>query len=213
MYGRGLIRIGYGLVDTPQVSRLERLAQVCHGLFELAHMLGQWLQWNLWGRHRVLVGSVLRHPDAGKNDWHQEFHAVSDPAYRISAQRRWRTTVSDGALINCHSGFNSVQCTGSYGHNEWRFLRLRLSSYLLSSCCRGSPLRRECWQDAKVIAASDFFVAVAAPFRTLYVFVVVEIRSRRILHYNGTAHPTAEWTLHQFREALPGDHRYRFRHR
>ena len=25
-----------------------------------------------------------------------------------------------------------------------------------------------------------------------------------------TAHPTAEWTLPQFRETLPGDHAYRF---
>jgi hypothetical protein len=35
----------------------------------------------------VLVESILRHPDAAKNDWHQEFHTVSDPAYRISVQR------------------------------------------------------------------------------------------------------------------------------
>src|SRR5215469_10059419 len=45
---------------------------------------------------------------------------------------------------------------------------------------------------------------------TLYVFVVIESGSRRILHQNVTAHPTAEWTLQQFREALPGDHPYRF---
>jgi transposase InsO family protein len=63
---------------------------------------------------------------------------------------------------------------------------------------------------AKVIVACDFFVVITAAFRTLYVFVVMEIGSRRILHYNVTAHPTAEWTLQQFREALPGDHPYRF---
>jgi transposase InsO family protein len=62
---------------------------------------------------------------------------------------------------------------------------------------------------AKVMVACDFFVVITA-FRTLYVFVVMEIGSRRILHYNVTAHPTAEWTLQQFREALPGDHHYRF---
>src|SRR5262249_11267433 len=63
---------------------------------------------------------------------------------------------------------------------------------------------------SRVIVACDFFVAITATFPTLYVFVVMEIVSRRILHHNVTAHPTAEWTLQQFREALPGGHSYRF---
>jgi transposase InsO family protein len=63
---------------------------------------------------------------------------------------------------------------------------------------------------AQVIVACDFFVVITATFRTLYVFVILELGTRRILHYNITAHPTAEWTLQQFREALPADHRYRF---
>ena len=56
----------------------------------------------------------------------------------------------------------------------------------------------------------DFFVVVTATFRTLYVFVILEIGSRRVLHHNVTAHPTADWTLQQFREALPESHPYRF---
>jgi len=48
---------------------------------------------------------------------------------------------------------------------------------------------------AKAVVACDFFVVITATFRTLYVFVVIEIGSRKILHQNVTAHPTAEWTL------------------
>jgi putative transposase len=63
---------------------------------------------------------------------------------------------------------------------------------------------------AQAIVACDFCVAVTATFRILYVFVVIEHASRRLLHVNVTAYPTAEWTLHQLREAIPSDHGYRF---
>ena len=52
---------------------------------------------------------------------------------------------------------------------------------------------------ANVIVACDFFVSVSLTFRFLYVFVAMEIGSRRILHCNVTAHPTTEWTTQQFR--------------
>src|SRR5438445_7080547 len=58
--------------------------------------------------------------------------------------------------------------------------------------------------------ACDFFVVVTARFRILFVFLMMEIGTRRILHCNVTGHPTAEWTLQQFREAIPCDHPYRF---
>jgi len=63
---------------------------------------------------------------------------------------------------------------------------------------------------AQAIVACDFCVAVTATFRILYVFVAIEHVSRRLLHVNVTAHPTAEWTLQQLREAIPSDHTYRF---
>ena len=62
---------------------------------------------------------------------------------------------------------------------------------------------------ANAIVACDFMVAVTARFQFLYVLLILEVGSRRILQCNVTAHPTAEWTLQQFREALPGENAWR----
>ena len=42
-------------------------------------------------------------------------------------------------------------------------------------------------------------------FQVLYVFLVLAHERRRILHFNVTAHPTAEWTAQQLRNAFPWD--------
>jgi transposase InsO family protein len=44
----------------------------------------------------------------------------------------------------------------------------------------------------------------------VYVFVVLEVGTRRILQWNVTAHPTADWTAQQFRMIVPGDQVHRF---
>jgi transposase InsO family protein len=58
---------------------------------------------------------------------------------------------------------------------------------------------------AKATIASDFFVVVTATFQLVYVFVIIEVAARRVLHFNVTRHPSAEWTLQQFRECIAGD--------
>jgi putative transposase len=63
---------------------------------------------------------------------------------------------------------------------------------------------------ARGIIACDFFVAVTATFRLLYVFVVIEHHSRRLIHCNVTAHPSADWTLQQLREAVGFEERYAY---
>jgi hypothetical protein len=64
----------------------------------------------------------------------------------------------------------------------------------------GSPRRDQRWttflkNHADAIIACDFCVVASATFRILYVLVVMEHASRRIIHLNVTAHPNAAWTL------------------
>ena len=98
-------------------------------------------------------------------------------------------------------------------------LGIRLSprtvrKYMLKEPSRG-PRNDQRWvtflrNHAGGILACDFFVSVTATFRVLYVFVLLEHGSRRIMHVGVTAHPTAEWTLQQLRQAIPTDHHYKF---
>ena len=49
----------------------------------------------------------------------------------------------------------------------------------------------------------DFFTVPTAPFRVLFVLVILSPDRRRIVHLNVTDHPTAAWTRQQIREAFP----------
>jgi putative transposase len=55
----------------------------------------------------------------------------------------------------------------------------------------------------EVIAAFDFFTVPTVTFQLLYCFFLIEHGRRRILHFNVTGHPTAEWVVHNCREAFP----------
>jgi putative transposase len=55
------------------------------------------------------------------------------------------------------------------------------------------------------LVSIDFFTVPTIRFQVLYVFLVLAHDRRRILHFNVTAHPTAEWTGQQLREAFPFD--------
>jgi transposase InsO family protein len=63
---------------------------------------------------------------------------------------------------------------------------------------------------ASAVLACDFFIVVTATFQRLYVFVLLDIGTRRIVHWNLTDHPRSEWTIQQFRNGLPLIGTYRF---
>jgi putative transposase len=51
------------------------------------------------------------------------------------------------------------------------------------------------------LIALDFFTVPTATFRVLFVLVVLTHSRRRLVHFNVTEHPTAEWTARQLLEA------------
>jgi putative transposase len=51
--------------------------------------------------------------------------------------------------------------------------------------------------------AIDFFVVPTVRFHVLYVFLILAHERRRILHFNVTTNPSAEWTAQQIVEAFP----------
>ena len=72
----------------------------------------------------------------------------------------------------------------------------------------GSDDARQKWlaflsNHREAIAAMDFFTVPTVTFRLLYCFFVIDHDRRKILHFNVTAHPTAEWVCQQLREAFP----------
>lgn len=53
--------------------------------------------------------------------------------------------------------------------------------------------------------AIDFLTVPTVTFNVVYVFFVLSLQRRRILHVNVTAHPYAEWTAQQIVEAVDPD--------
>ncbi len=54
----------------------------------------------------------------------------------------------------------------------------------------------------KQIATIDFFTVPTVRFQILYCFIVLRHHRRRIVHFNITANPTAQWTGQQITEAF-----------
>jgi transposase InsO family protein len=53
------------------------------------------------------------------------------------------------------------------------------------------------------LVSIDFFTVPTATFRVLFVLVVLAHHRRRVVHFNVTEHPTAEWNGQQMVEAFP----------
>jgi transposase InsO family protein len=55
------------------------------------------------------------------------------------------------------------------------------------------------------LVSIDFFVVPTVRFKILFVLVVLAHHRRKVVHFNVTEHPTAQWTGQQIIEAFPWD--------
>ncbi len=80
---------------------------------------------------------------------------------------------------------------------------------------QGSPRGNQTWRTfvrnhARELWTCDFLIQYTALFSVVYVFVMMEIESRRIVHTNVTTNPTLPWVKQQIREATAEDGTPRF---
>lgn len=90
-------------------------------------------------------------------------------------------------------------------------VEIKISKRTVQKYMRGvrkSPAAGQNWgtflkNHASDIWASDFITAYDWLFRQFYVFVILELNSRRVVHVAVTASPTDQWTAQQLWEATP----------
>jgi transposase InsO family protein len=62
----------------------------------------------------------------------------------------------------------------------------------------------------KELVSLDFFTVPTVRFEVLFVLIILAHDRRRVMHFNITEHPTAQWTAQQVVEAFPWDTTPRF---
>jgi putative transposase len=69
-----------------------------------------------------------------------------------------------------------------------------------------SPTWRACLKTHLTkFVALDFFTVPTVGFKVLFVLIVLARERRRVVHFNVTEHPTAQWTGQQLVDAFPWD--------
>jgi transposase InsO family protein len=96
-------------------------------------------------------------------------------------------------------------------HGELRKLGIEISQATVSKVMVRHPRPpSQTWRTfltnhADGLASIDLFVVPTATFRLLYAFIVLRHERRKVVHFDVTSHPTANWLAQQLVEAFPWD--------
>jgi len=93
-----------------------------------------------------------------------------------------------------------------------RVAKRTIQKYMRQACELDEPAKREpaaqTWSTfphnhASQIGACDFLQVYDLFFRPLFIFFIIELNTRRVVHFRVTRTPSDEWTAQQLREATP----------
>src|SRR5262245_28004493 len=160
--------------------------------------------WKNWREVLIIVKpeTVIRwHWQGFKLYWRWKSKA---PVGRPKIDKEIRGLIKRMSLENPHWGTPRIQ-------SELRLLGFDLAESTVAKYrVRGSKSPSQTWKTflanhAKQIASIDFFTVPTLTFRNLYCFIILLHDRRQVIHFNVTAHPTAEWAAQQLIEAFPED--------
>jgi hypothetical protein len=140
--------------------------------------------------------------------WHRRgFRAFWRRKSRARSQGRPRLRRAERELIQ-----EMVANNPTWGvpriHGELMKLGIEVSQTTVAKYAAGRKPPSQGWKTflknhSHEIVSVDFFTVPTITCQILYVFLMVENSTRRIVHFNVTAHPTMDWTARQLVEAFP----------
>ncbi len=160
--------------------------------------------WKNWREVLIIVKpeTVIKwHRQGFKIYWRWKSKA---PVGRPKIDREIRELIKRMSLENPLWGTPRIQ-------SELRLIGFDLAESTVAKYrVRSSTSPSQTWKTfltnhAKQIAAIDFGATPTLTFRNLYCFIILLHDRRKVVHFNVTAHPTAEWTARQLIEAFPED--------
>ncbi len=107
-------------------------------------------------------------------------------------------------MSSANPGWGSPRIVGELAKLGIHVAKSTVGKYMVRPRKPPSPTWRAFLDNhVKDLLSVDFFVVPTVMFRVLFVFVVLVHERRRILHFNITEHPTAQWTAQQLVETFP----------
>jgi len=162
-------------------------------------------QFESWAGALIIVkpATVVRwHRDAFRRHWTKK---SAHPPGRPGISKDLRDLIVKMATANPTWGSPRV-------HGELLKLGIEVSDRTVARYMptRPKPAPSQAWRTflqnhMSQLVAVDFFTVPTVNFRILFAFVVLSLDRRKVVHFNVTQHPTAQWTAQQIVEAFPYD--------